>query len=267
LAPRVRCAVVLHDEGGASTPESAPILLLHGLMGRGSTWRRCVPWLRRHGRVYTFDAAFHRGREPELAGAEADIRTERFVAEAAAAVNQIGAGPAVVIGHSMGGLHAWCLAAQHPELVRAIVVEDMAPDFKGNTTAPWDVWFDSWPEEFADAAAVRALFGEVAGKYFLESFDRTPTGWRLHGEMPVWQAIANHWGTRDYWAQWRAVQAPALLIEGERTITPPGQMAQMAAVERPAPTRYLKVAGAAHLIHDEAPEVYRGAVEAFLAEL
>ena len=26
-------------------------------MGRGRTWRRQIPWLRRYGRVFTFDAA------------------------------------------------------------------------------------------------------------------------------------------------------------------------------------------------------------------
>lgn len=49
--------------GSSATVERAapPIVLLHGLMGRGRTWRRQVPWLRRYGRVFTYDAAFHTG--------------------------------------------------------------------------------------------------------------------------------------------------------------------------------------------------------------
>jgi pimeloyl-ACP methyl ester carboxylesterase len=254
---------VLYDHGGTGRP----ILLLHGLMGRGRTWDRCVPWLRRYGRVHTFDARFHRGRAADPAAPDPEqLVTESFVDEVATALRQItDVGPAVVIGHSMGGLHAWCLAAQHPELVAALVVEDMAPDFRGGTSQPWDAWFDSWPVEFPRESVVTAMFGPVAGQYFLDAFDRTDTGWRLHGHVKVWRAIANHWGTRDYWAQWRAVRAPALLIEGEHTITPPGQMRQMAATHPQA--TYLRVEDAAHLIHDEAPETYRGAVEAFLAGL
>ena len=49
-------------------------------------------------------------------------------------------------------------------------------------------------------------FGPVAGQYFLEAFDRTATGWRLHGHTRHWIEIAAEWGTRDYWQQWRAVR-------------------------------------------------------------
>lgn len=249
---------MLYDEGG----EGPPILLLHGLMGRGSTWGRVVPWLRRYGRVHTFDARFHRGRDTDPEAG--DISTEALVEDAAQALAALGP-ESIVVGHSMGGLHALCLAARYPDVVRAIVVEDMAVDFKGGTSAPWDDWFDSWPVEFDSAAGVTRMFGDVAGRYFLEAFDRTATGHRLHGRIRTWRAIANHWGTRDYWDEWRAVKAPALLVEGEHTITPPGQMRRMAELHPHA--AHLVVEGAAHLVHDEAPETYRGAVEAFLAGL
>ena len=67
-------------------------------------------------------------------------------------------------------------------------------------------------------------FGPIAGRYFAEAFDRTPTGWRLHGHPERWVQIAAEWGTRDYWQQWRAVRVPALLIEAGNSVTPPGQM-------------------------------------------
>ena len=99
-----------------------PLVLVHGLMGRGSTWSRQLPWLNRLGSVYSYDAPWHRGRDVDDVE---PISTERFVAELAVAVGTLGA-PAVLIGHSMGGLHSWCLAAARPELVSALVVEDMA---------------------------------------------------------------------------------------------------------------------------------------------
>ena len=76
----------------------------------------------------------------------------------------------------MGGLHAWCLAAARPELVTALVVEDMAPDFRGRTTGPWEPWLHALPVEFASAQEVFDEFGAVAGQYFLEAFDRTDDG-------------------------------------------------------------------------------------------
>lgn len=231
-------------------------------MGRGTTWSRQVPWLARLGAVYTYDAPWHRGRDVDD---HEPISTERFVAELGDAVEKL-PGPAVLIGHSMGALHSWCLAAARPDLVRALVVEDMAPDFVGRTTGPWEPWLHALPAEFGSEQEVLAEFGPTAGRYFLEAFDRTATGWRLHGRPDRWIEIAAEWGTRDYWQQWRAVRAPVLLIEAGDSVAPPGQMGRMRelAGER---ARYVHVDGAGHLVHDDAPDRYRSAVESFLGAL
>ena len=265
-----------HGGPGGDDPDTAevserqgvgPIVLLHGLMGRGRTWRRQVPWLRRYGRVFTFDAAFHTGadvRHAEPGDAEpagAELSTERFVADLAEILTWIDLGPAVLVGHSMGALHAWVAAAHYPELVSALVVEDMAPDFRGRTTDNWTPWFSSWPERFASQTEAEAMFGPVAGRYFYEAFDDG----RLHGSLPVWTAIADEWSHRDYWAQWRQVAVPTLVLEAEHGVTPPGQMRKMCSLNDNA--QYLRIDGAGHLIHDDAPDVYRGAVEAFLSGL
>jgi pimeloyl-ACP methyl ester carboxylesterase len=241
-----------------------PMLLVHGLMGRGSTWSRQVQWLTRHGSVYTYDAPSHRGRDTDEAG-EVPVSTEGFVAELCDAVQSLGR-PTVLIGHSMGGLHSWCLAAERPDLVSAVVVEDMAPDFVGRTVGAWEPWLHALPVEFGSAEEVFAEFGPVAGRYFLEAFDRTPTGWRLHGHPQRWIAIAAEWGTRDFWAQWRAVTAPVLLIEAGDSVSPPGQMSEMAQSAGDRAT-YVRVPDAGHLVHDDAPQEYRAAVEKFLGTL
>jgi pimeloyl-ACP methyl ester carboxylesterase len=237
----------------------APVVLVHGLMGRGSTWSRQLPWLTGYGAVYTYDAPWHRGRD---VADSAPVSTERFVEDLAAAITPLG-GPVTLIGHSMGGLHGWCLAAARPDLVRALVVEDMAPDFRGRTTGPWEPWLHALPVEFESAERVVAEFGDVAGRYFLEAFDRTATGWRLHGHTSRWIEIAAQWGTRDYWEQWHGVRVPTLLIEAGNSVTPPGQMARMH--ETGSRTTYVHVPAAGHLVHDDAPQEYRNAVETFLS--
>jgi len=239
-----------------------PLVLVHGLMGRGTTWDRQLPWLGRRGSVYTYDAPGHRGRGGEPL---ASVTTESFVAELRSAVETIGE-PAVLIGHSMGALHSWCLAAARPDLVAGLVVEDMSPDFAGRTVGAWEPWLHALPTEFDSAEQVFAEFGAIAGRYFLEAFDRTATGWRLHGRPQEWIRIAAQWGTEDYWTQWRAVKVPVLLIEAGDSVTPPGQMSTMARIAGDRAT-HVRVEGAGHLVHDDAPEDYRTAVEAFLDSL
>jgi pimeloyl-ACP methyl ester carboxylesterase len=238
--------------------EGEPLVLVHGLMGRGSTWSRHLPWLTQLGAVYTYDAPWHRGRD---VADPHPISTERFVADLGDAVSAL-ATPARLIGHSMGALHSWCLAAERPDLVSVLVVEDMAPDFRGRSTGPWEPWLHRLPVEFDSADQIIAEFGQVAGEYFLEAFDRAETGWRLHGHTSRWIEIAAEWGTRDYWEQWRTIRVPALLIEAGNSVTPSGQMRRM--YETGSRTAYLQIPESGHLVHDEAPQIYRAAVESFL---
>nr|WP_206037381.1 MULTISPECIES: alpha/beta hydrolase [unclassified Rhodococcus (in: high G+C Gram-positive bacteria)] len=244
----------MHDEGGSGRP----ILLLHGLMGSARTWRRQVPWLREHGHVYSFDAAGH-GR-----AAPANLGTDAFVADLAAHFDE-NTEPFVVIGHSMGALHAWCLAAAHPGLVAALVLEDMAPDFRGRTAENWAAMVGQWPQPFPTDDAVLDFFGPVAGRYFLDSFSRRADGWYLHGDVSTFRDISEEWGRRHFWDEWTASTVPALLIEGEFTITPPGQMREMA--KRRPGTGYVRIEGAGHLVHDDRPGEYRAVVEEFLTGL
>ncbi|MGW5388493.1 alpha/beta fold hydrolase [Nocardia sp. NPDC003963] len=245
---------MLHDEGG----RGVPILLLHGLMGSARTWQDQVEWLRDHGRVFTFDAAGH-GRP-----APGELTTDAFVADLAEATARIGE-PMTVIGHSMGGLHGWVFAATYPNRVRGLVVEDMAPDFTGRTAAHWAAMVEAWPQPFPDEAALTAYFGPVAGRYFRNSFERGADGYRLHGDVATFRDISEEWGTRSFWREWDRLTVPALLLEGEYTITPEGQMRRMA--ERHPDAEHVLISDAGHLVHDDQPARYRTEVERFLTRI
>lgn len=243
------------DFGG----QGRPIVLLHGLMGRARTWWAVSRWLRPYGHVFAPDARGHGFR-----ARPGTWHTEEFVADVAGLIRRLDAGPAVIIGHSMGGLHAFALAATHPELVRAVVVEDMAPDQRGRTVETWRGYFESWPVPFQSLAHVRAFFGDT-GEYFTECMVERPDGYHLLASLEDLYEIAAEWGRREYWSFVDAVRCPLLSIEAEHTAMPPGQQAAMAA--RVPDGRHIVVAGAGHVVHDDAPAVYRGAVEAFLSGL
>lgn len=244
------------DFGGAGQP----IVVLHGLMGRARTWAPVTRWLTRYGRVIGLDARGH-GASPHRGGG---WRTEDFAADAARIVADLGA-PAVVIGHSMGGLHAWMLAAARPDLVRGIVVEDMAPDQRGRTVDPWREYFESWPVPFAGVDQIREFFAPL-GDYFTDCFDQRPDGYHLTADLTDLYGIASEWGTRDFWPYVERVRCPILAIEAGLSAMPPGQMRQLP-TRAPGGGHHVIADGAGHVVHRDAPEFYRGAVEAFLSEL
>ncbi|WP_031753801.1 alpha/beta fold hydrolase, partial [Mycobacterium tuberculosis] len=80
--PRMPANLLTHRGG-----RGEPLVLVHGLMGRGFTWARQLPWLTLLGAVYTYDAPWHRGRD---VADPHPISTERFVADLGDAVSALG---------------------------------------------------------------------------------------------------------------------------------------------------------------------------------
>jgi pimeloyl-ACP methyl ester carboxylesterase len=106
-----------YAEGPAS---GLPLLLIHGQTVDWKHYARVLPDLADHYHVFVVDCYGHgdSARTPETysnvaMGADLAIFIEDVIGE-----------PAVVSGHSSGGLLAAWLAANRPELVRGVVLED-----------------------------------------------------------------------------------------------------------------------------------------------
>ncbi len=100
-----------------------PVVLLHGLTDASTCWPTVLPRYAGDGRaVVALDARGHGGTplpdEPFTVAA--------LAADAAEALRALDLGPALVVGHSMGGVTAEELALAAPELVAGLVLEDPA---------------------------------------------------------------------------------------------------------------------------------------------
>jgi pimeloyl-ACP methyl ester carboxylesterase len=233
------------------------IVLLHGLMGRASTWWPVARWLAAHGRVVGLDARGH-GRS-QAAG---PWTTQRLAADVTDLLDDLG--PAILVGHSMGALHGLVAAADRPDLVRAVVVEDMGVDFVGHSAADARAWFGALPPTWPALAAVREAFADY-GDYMIECVEERDGGWALLSDVAHTTEIAGEWAELAWWDVLPRVTCPVLLLEAEMSVAPPGQMERMARLLPDA--RHLLVAGSSHLVHHSAPGAYRSAVETFLAPL
>ncbi|MBK7725323.1 MAG: alpha/beta hydrolase [Dehalococcoidia bacterium] len=112
------------DEG-----EGSPVLMVHGWSCDGSDWAWQIPALKAAGyRCITPDLRGH-GRSSVPAGGY----PRQYAADLAGLIGQLGCGPVVAIGHSMGGATVVALAVEHPEVVRAVVPVDSAYGFESET--------------------------------------------------------------------------------------------------------------------------------------
>lgn len=102
-------------EGG----EGDSIVLLHGFGGAASNWTLLAPELAKRARVIVPDLPGHGGSSALPAPPET---LDPFADRVAYLLSE----PALVVGHSMGGVVALRLAARRPELVRGLVLAGCA---------------------------------------------------------------------------------------------------------------------------------------------
>ena len=102
-------------------PEAGPpLLLLHGVMRRWTDFLPLIPSLMTRWKVIGMDFRGH-GESGLVPGC---YQVTDYVNDVVSVVRSCLNGPVVVYGHSLGAMAALAAAAQVPELVRAIVLED-----------------------------------------------------------------------------------------------------------------------------------------------
>ncbi|HZV76061.1 MAG TPA: alpha/beta hydrolase [Conexibacter sp.] len=250
------------DVGGAGSP---PALLLHGLAGHAGEWRETAGWLTERCRVVALDARGH-GRSER---APEDVSREAHVADVAFAIEQLGHGPVVLIGQSLGGHLALLVAARRPDLVRGLVLADASPAGPMGERGVRHVG-DSlarWPVPFATRDAAVAFFGgpSLMAEAWADGLERRDGGWWPCFDVEVMVRTLREATARDYWDEWGRVRCPALVVRaGAGTIAPADAQAM---VERLPGTRLVELPGAAHDLHLDRPAEWRDAVLAFLATL
>ncbi|MCB0999898.1 MAG: alpha/beta fold hydrolase [Acidimicrobiales bacterium] len=108
-------------------PAAPWLLLLHGWTASADVqFFTAYEGLAAH---YSFVAVDHRGHGRGMRSARA-FQLEDAADDAAAVVEQLGIGPVITIGYSMGGPISLHLARRHPALVRAMVVQATALEWR-----------------------------------------------------------------------------------------------------------------------------------------
>jgi pimeloyl-ACP methyl ester carboxylesterase len=242
------------DVGGATIAYDAvgagpPLVLIHGLSGSGRWFAHNVATLAERFRVYTVDLV---GFGRSAGGLTAARGRPRFRLDQAAdqlvtVFDVLGIERVSLVGHSMGGLIAAALAAEHPERVERLVLVDAAV-----LPTPNDRRFD------------RRAWG------VMRSLPRTPRqlGWTIAGDalragsLGLGRAIRQLLGV-DWTDKVRRIQSPTLIVWGELDTIVPPEVGRRLALDVPG-ARLVTLDGCGHVPMWERPEAFNTAVLAFL---
>lgn len=272
---RTAAEPVAEPAGGAGPagPAGRPgVLLLHGLLGRASHWAATARRLAPRYRAVALDQRGHGHSERP----EGPYSTEAYLADAVAAVEQLGLAPVTVVGHSTGALTAWQLAVHRPDLVAAVVICDMRAVALGEAgQREWEDWTRSWPLPFATLGDARRWFGEqdpwadppnpVRGDFFAEVMVEDEDGWRPQYAPRHLLRSRDPWIRDAHWDELAAVACPAMVVRG-----PDGELGRAEAQEmvRVLPRgRYAEIPDAGHLVPWDQPDAWGDTLERFLREV
>ncbi|MFD9338305.1 alpha/beta fold hydrolase [Streptomyces sp. NPDC060028] len=234
-----------------------PLVALHGHLSEGASFTALASALGPAWRVIAPDQRGHGDSERAP-----DYTRTGYLADLLALLAHIGIDRAVFLGHSLGAINAYHLAAQRPELVEALISVDTAVDLPDHGTSPL-AFVLNFPYTAATREELAAACGPLAAVLgpMLRPLPGS-AGWRLpfHPQDTVDSENLVH---GDHWKQWLATDCPALLIHGLRSQVLPPEQAHAMCSRRPG-TVY-RLLDTDHFVQQADPEGFANAVQEFLA--
>ena len=250
----------------ATGPEgSLPILLVHGLFGQGRNLGAQARRLAQARRVVTPDLRNH-GDSPHDARADYPALAE----DLAELIADLG-GRVDLVGHSMGGKAAMVLALTRPELLRRLVVMDIAPLAYDHDQTPHIDAMESLDlagisrRSQADAALAARVPDPGVRAFLLQNLD-------LKADPPAWKpnlaTLRREMARLVGWPEGLPrdrFHGPVMALRGARSdyVAPEGEAALRAYFPQ---VRLVTIKDAGHWLHADAPEAVAETLAAFLGD-
>jgi pimeloyl-ACP methyl ester carboxylesterase len=206
------------DYGSAS---AEPLVMLHGGAWRWQAYLSLIPSLSQRWHVYAMDLRGN-GRSGWVAE---HYRLEDFTEDTVEFIRQLDA-PAVLIGHSLGGVIALMAAARCPEKVKALILEDPAltlDNYKRVIESSRDM-YGLWLDLKKSAQSEKELSLALADRY--KDYPGVTSAWILFFAGCLWQLDPTYFNALlddfngfakgyDYKQILAKIKCPILFIRGE----------------------------------------------------
>jgi pimeloyl-ACP methyl ester carboxylesterase len=253
------------------------VVFVHGLFGQGKNWTTIAKGLADRHRVTLLDLPNH-GHSPWTDRVDYLEMAEQVAAE----LEKFGE-PVTLVGHSMGGKVAMQLALRRPELLRALVVVDVAPvdypesggrtDEPDEEASPFAAYIAAMraldldrlqARDDADHALRSAVPSRMVRSFLLQSLVREGAdGWRWRLNLEALARDLGHLRRFPEPPPGATFDGPVLWIAGANShYVLPDDRPRMDALF-PA-TRLVRIKNAGHWVHSEQPAVFLEALRRFL---
>jgi epoxide hydrolase 4 len=252
--------------------EGPLVVLLHGFPEFWFSWRFQIPALVAAGfRVVAPDMrGYNLSSKPRRADA---YDTDRLAADVRDLIHERGAGRAFVAGHDWGAAVAWITAMNHPEVVERLAILNVPHPrrmLQGLRTPrqlakSWYFLFFQlpWLPELSARArgwwGWRHMFENEArpGAYTPTDIERYVEAWSQPGAptaMINYYRAALRQTPRRAEARIRPVEAPTLVIWGQRDRHLGAELAEPERADVPNLARVVRLPEASHWVHQDEPE-------------
>ncbi|WP_445679753.1 alpha/beta fold hydrolase [Radicibacter daui] len=257
---------LVYDETGEQAEGQVPLVILHGLLGQGRNWGSLSRRFGQGRRVLAVDLRNH-GRSPWTD--EHDYQL--MAADLARLIETKLGGKADVLGHSMGGKASMVLALTRPELVRRLLVLDVAPvaynhgDFIRYIEAMQAANLETERRSDIGDALMEAAPEEAIRAFLLSNLARGPEGFSW---QPNLEALRTNMASILDWPAGalagKQYQGPAFFLSGARSSYV--KEASHPAIRALFPAaRFHAIEGAGHWVHADNPGEFVAQATGFFA--
>lgn len=240
------------------------LVFLHGLMGSWTNWRRIITAFEGSFQVLAYDQRGHgKSFRPQTGYTPQDYAQDLRVI-----LDELGWDKISLVGHSMGGRNAFVFAAQYPERVERLVVEDISPQGSEENVREIEQILQKVLTPFYDKRQAKeqilgAFENQVLAQYLYANIAEVSPGvfdWRFSKEAIIASVRAGH--EKSLWEEWKRVKAPTLLIRGENSSDLTQQFYEKMLAENPL-SKGKVILGSGHWVHFDQPNAFIQALQEF----
>ena len=248
--------------------DSPPMILLHGVGDTAHIWDHFAPHALSQFRMIALDQRGHGDSDWAVPPA---YRCEDYVRDLATFIKDLQLNRVVLLGHSVGALHATMYASMRPDRVGALIHVDIEPcppawnkEYLNGLHETLPAYYQSI-QEFADQVQENSPY---ANKEMLAHIAFYGLNERGDGKFfsKTDREVYNHFDQYDVLPYLAEISCPTLIVRGEESRVTRREIAQEMnrAIEG---SKLVEIPQATHPVHTDNPHQFHKAVLDFLKNL